>query len=429
MCHRTESSSLDLKEVDNINVIIESTRDDSIENVKVLKNISFHNDILLSSDTLDYKMIKEKNRSGLIGFSSIKFINCSFSFISIKVIDKKYIFEECDMSNISFLQYQHSGTNRLIIVGGLIGTFHIEKKQFLEKFYINKQDGKNDRITKINTLIIKDTIFEKNFKLHNCVVDRILIEDTDFKENADFYMSEFRRGILEEDSKEKINKDDIGFNAINFESLALFGDTVFHKKLIFKYVTFKGHNHFKSAVLHKGLDLEYTNIQNEINFYGLTILNTSTTSQETCRIIKHQFEKLGNKIEANKYHALELEQKKNTLEAERPRKWLEYIVFKMHSLSSKHSTNWFRPLWLSLLVTIMTVFFVNIELVMDLLTQRLSFKLEYFYNVWNEFFKYLYILNKDEKLVESPFIFLLNKIFLGYLYYQFLISVRKDTRK
>jgi len=57
------------------------------------------------------------------------------------------------------------------------------------------------------------------------------------------------------------------------------------------------------------------------------------------------------------------------------------------------------------------------------------FKVEYFGKIWNEFWQYCYIGNMSDKLKASPLIFLLNKISLGYLYYQFLISVRKDTRK
>jgi hypothetical protein len=34
-----------------------------------------------------------------------------------------------------------------------------------------------------------------------------------------------------------------------------------------------------------------------------------------------------------------------------------------------------------------------------------------------------------EKLKDKPFILFINKLSLGYLYYQFLTAVRKDTRK
>lgn len=39
------------------------------------------------------------------------------------------------------------------------------------------------------------------------------------------------------------------------------------------------------------------------------------------------------------------------------------------------------------------------------------------------------IVNLDECIKLNPLIFLFNKVGLGYLYYQFLMSVRKDTRK
>lgn len=42
--------------------------------------------------------------------------------------------------------------------------------------------------------------------------------------------------------------------------------------------------------------------------------------------------------------------------------------------------------------------------------------------------KYMSIINGDE-LKEYSVAFLLNKVLLGYLYYQFVTAVRKDTRK
>lgn len=187
--------------------------------------------------------------------------------------------------------------------------------------------------------------------------------------------------------------------------------------MIFKYVTFEGYNHFKSAKLHKGLDLEYTNVQKEINFYGMDILDKTTTSQETYRIIKNQFEKLNNKIEANKYHALEMEQHRKTI-------WkkifndcnsfykllLDGIVSLVHWLSSNHSSNWFLALFWIFVVSLITSWSLD-SLTVD------------------NFFKYINILSKIEDFNCSYMAMTLNKVSLGYLYYQFLTAVRKDTRK
>ena len=41
--------------------------------------------------------------------------------------------------------------------------------------------------------------------------------------------------------------------------------------------------------------------------------------------------------------------------------------------------------------------------------------------------RHIYIL--DKSLEDNPFLLLFNKVTLGYLYYQFLIAIRKNTRK
>lgn len=347
--------------------------------------------------------------------ADIKFINCVF---------------EKDLTINSTNSNKLDTINRFILEGGKIEqNLVVQNVTANFKFYINPQNKKNNhKQVFINNLIIVNCKFIENFKLHNAIVSKFELEDVDFEKNADFYKSTFLEGVLETDVNENTLNGEIGFISINFMSLALFGDTEFHKKVIFRYVTFKGHNHFKSAKLHQGLDLEYTNIQQEINFYGIKILDEVSTSQETYRIIKHNFEKLGNKIEANKYHALELGQRKKELEKNKWDNLSDYIVFKAHDISSKHSTSWVRALFWIVFVSFFTIFLVHFDIVKDLLFNSYKFKIEYITKFWQEFWKYVYIGNMG-KFNEQPFIFFLNKVLLGYLYYQFLMAVRKDTRK
>jgi len=334
-------------------------------------------------------------------------------------------FKRLDCSNIS-------ETNKLEInvVGGSIEELSVINSVFIDKFYINKQYGKNNKEIKIEKLIIRDSIFKENFKLHNAKVNIFSIEDTDFEKHSDFFKSSFNQGILLED--ENTSKNDIGFKAINFRGLALFGDTEFTRKLVFKYVTFEGYSHFRKARLEKGLDLDYSNIQNDMNFFDVQNLDTKdakkNTSQETYRIIKHNFEKIGNKIEANKYLALELEQRKITLERKEPREWLDYLVFEAHWISSEFGTNWLKPLLFIIFTSFITVGFMHFSLLMDIIYTPSLFKLDYIYKAINEFFKYMYILNKDKIFMEHSIILLFNKTFLSYFYYQFLVSIRKNTK-
>ncbi|MBU1659536.1 hypothetical protein KKG72_10900 [bacterium] len=400
-----------------------------VTNIITFENVEFpditfnNNEIKVSTNTIEYG--KNIGGKGIFDSHDLYFKNCSFSGkLEFNGLLNRYVrFDDCSFTDIILKDIQHDNekaTNGFSFIGiKSILSITVDFCEFNGKFYINKQDDDHNSEIILNKLIIKDTEFKNNFKLHNCRVKEIELKDTDFQKNADFYKSKFDKGL---------NTKEIYFKSMNFKSLALFGDTEFFEKLIFQYVTFEGYNHFKSAKLHKGLDLEYTNVQKEINFYGIEIEDTSTTSQETYRIIKNQFEKLGNKIEANKYHALELNQRKRELEKNKWQNFSEYLVFKIHDISSKHSTSWFRALMWIIFTGFLTIFLVHLEIVKDVFFHPYHFKIEYICKIWNEFWQYINITNL-EKLKDKPFIFFLNKVSLGYLYYQFLTAVRKDTRK
>lgn len=61
--------------------------------------------------------------------------------------------------------------------------------------------------------------------------------------------------------------------------MALFGDTKFKQLLQFKYVTFKGYSHFRSAVFYQGFDLEYANIEKEMNFFNIKELDSKNSKK------------------------------------------------------------------------------------------------------------------------------------------------------
>lgn len=401
---------------DNLNDKIKLLNSKNVSYNKETKTLEFQN-VEFQEILFQESLLKILNNINIQANIFILFKNCKFNiikFINFNVIigqfPASYVDFKDDIRGIEFIWDKEISQISKIV---------INKSNFCGKFYINKQDDNKTNQLKITRLEIDKVNFEQNFKLHNCLIDEVFIKDVDFQKNADFYKSKFIKGI---------DENDIYFKSINFKSLALFGDTEFFEKLIFKYVTFEGHNHFKSAKLHKGLDLEYTNVQKEINFYGIEILDKTTTSQETYRIIKNQFEKLNNKIEANKYHALELDQRKKELETDKLNNLSEYLVFKIHDLSSKHSTSWFRTVLCIMIISFFTIFLVHFDIAKDLFFHPSNFRFEYLAKIWSEFWQYINITNLD-KLKDKPFILFFNKVSLGYLYYQFITAVRKDTRK
>lgn len=314
------------------------------------------------------------------------------------------------------------------IQGGYIEKITLKNHTFENNFYLNNQDILNNRKIKIKELIITNTIFSENFKLHNCEINNILIRNVDFEKHADFYKSNFKQGFeynkIDNTEKDGLN---IYFKAINFKGLAIFRDCTFQEKIIFEWVTFESFSHFRRTKFNKGLDLDYTNIEEEMNFFSVKNLDSKAskenTSQETYRIIKHNFEKIGNKIEANKYHALELEKRK--VDKKTPPS--ERLVLGLHWFTSRNGTNWWIPLLLIFLVGLITMIGLNFENPFSYYPQtRITSIEESFF----EIFKHIYILYKYKELWDlHPFLLAFNKFSLGYLYYQFLIAVRKDTRK
>ncbi|MDX9744515.1 MAG: hypothetical protein RBT59_11895, partial [Arcobacteraceae bacterium] len=260
--------------------------------------------------------------------------------------------------------------------------------------------------------------YENLFSIHHSVINFFEIDSTYFQHLVQFI--------------DIIILNEMKIENSYFKKTTIFDNCKFNKFPIFKYNNFEAFTYFRNSEFQEGLMLDYCSFEKDINFYGIKGLDTNiskqNTSQETYRIIKYNFEKLGNKIEANKYHALELDQRKRELEKYKWENLSEYLVFKIHDLSSKHSTSYYRAGLGIVLVGFFTMFLVHFGIVKDLFFHPSNFRFEYLAKIWSELWQYINITNLD-KLKDKPFILFFNKVSLGYLYYQFVTSVRKDTRK
>lgn len=199
--------------------------------------------------------------------------------------------------------------------------------------------------------------------------------------------------------------------------------------MIFKYVTFQGYSHFREAIFRKGLNLEYSNIENEMNFFAILGLDSKesmeNTTQETYRIIKHQLQKVGNIIDANIYHSLELTKKREkvcSLRSDKTGKILDCITLTIHKVSSSFSTNWLYALLWILAVGIATNAIISGSLCEPKTWLGIKFYIfSYPLTPVEEFC--------GEESCSMGWLFIVNKILLGYLYYQFITAARKDTKK
>jgi len=335
----------------------------------------------------------------------------------LKIIYKNIIFDDVSLpfhttlkkellNGIKHVEIDNCVFVKDVYINVAFETFSIKQSCFEGKFYINNQYSNPDNIVKIETLYIEDVKFPANFKLHNCEIKNFVLKDTDFEKNADFFKTKF------------LTNQDIVFHAINFRALALFGDTFFKEHLLFEYVTFAGYSHFRKATFCKDLNLEYANIEKEMNFFGVKGLDRKSsvklTSQETYRTVKYQLQKVGNIIDSNKYHALELQKKKESVCKCSNLFWKTFsdcLTLSIHKISSNYSTNW--PL---ALVWIIAIGFLTSYVITGL-------------PLFGQFYKYSSLLTSLDDFCGIYWLFMLNKIILGYLYYQFVTAIRKDTRK
>ena len=99
--------------------------------------------------------------------------------------------------------------------------------------------------------------------------------------------------------------------------------------------------------------------------------------------------------------------------------FFNYLILFFHWISSNHSKNWVLPILWILAIGFLTYL-------------TLDYFVDARYDCTNnliDVFKYISIINYDDCIKKNPIIFILNKVLLGYFYYQFITSIRKETRK
>lgn len=424
-----------LKIGDESIINIDTTRRTNPQSINIdgIKQISFENCIFNYLPSIT-------NR----GIWKVEFNNCTFQDSGIDWIphilapireNKQVYIKNCSIENFELGDIRHIryNSNKKLcyfeLIGGSINDLIIQNVEIASKFYVNKQYRGNSDLTKITNLKIDSTIFKENFKLHNCEVDNAIIEDTDFEKHADFYKSTFKYGLSDNDDKS------IYFKALNFKGLALFGDCTFNEKLCFMYITFENFSHFRRAVFSKGLDLDYSNIQKEMNFFGIKGLDTEqsikNTSQETYRIIKYNFDKIGNTIEGNKFFSLEMKKHKDELfDSSWKENIQKKIVFWLNEKISNFGRSYVKP------IIHIFVFVLCYKYIIDgTVSSFLDTYVPSFNNLINQIGNFLNSLVKDINVIKKiltknyEFISFLFHIAISVLVWQTVVAIKRNTKR
>jgi len=361
----------------------------------VFKNIKFHNES------------EVKNKLG-----NIKFFNCKF--------------DEIKFEGIEFykLVFKYNNWEKSYNIENMI----FKRCEFENDFILKPNQEEQRCITNMDFSYSK---FNKSFELYNIsILSKLTLDSTEFYDSATFIKSRF---------------DKISLENSTFEKNVLFNNAIFNTELNLENTFFKGEANF--------LNIKAKNIAN----------------RETARIIKHSFEKLDNIIEANKFYALEMEKREEELRDKNRDDYslTERMIFTFHKFSSNHSQEWLLVLlWMFNLTLVFSAFkqeicfddqwpyifsFLSIGLLITFIECFALLEIKEKYKFWFfigfGFINYISygVLTCDFSLIcasntFNPFSImtgketltfgiLMYKVAIAYLIYQFIISIRQNTRR
>lgn len=376
-----------------------------------LKDVHFPANSLLK---LMYKLNK----------TDISIIRCKFYGDEELILNKKdiesiYFYKNTTKYNFKFSEMQ---TKNLVIQACDFARLEISGSK-INRFTISNYFLEIEKEKQINI----EEIFINRTEIDNCNIAKIELNN--------FYIK-----------KSRISK--------------MFFSELIGDNLILRENVFLDRLFFSNTKLQNCIDLETTSIPQNTIFFGLKFINLE--NRETARIIKDSFEKQNNIIEANKFYALEMEKREKELDFKKD--FFEWLVFKIHRLSSNHSQDWLLALFwiLSFTFTFLTMDFVNTHYLthtVDYILIDMIIFLGFVYGnyliiEYEKINKFLYIgiyyifygffsqdwllkcfsnklnpfsiMTGNEELTFSGLIY---KIIIAYLIYQLIISIRQNTRR
>jgi len=307
--------------------------------------------------------------------------------------------------------------------------------------------------------------FRSDINFKNCIFENVNFLNTNFNEDVDFSKSEFNgkstsftRCIFKSPNfANTIFNSEVSFRGIKCKKYANFRNIVFSHKVEFNQSKFEDNTsfentqfenvyffntHFYKDVLFKDacsnkivsfenmssnvLDLTNSDF-NSINFSDIkgekfsTLDKKNLKNKETARIIKSHLESQHNIIDANKFFVIEQDKYYDELSwnSDFGNKFVVWLNKKI----SNHQTNWMKVLWWILCFSFVVLCFHNHIMVFEnSFLENVNQAVELI-NPLNIF------KNHKELYINQEFFEMLVRIITIYLFWQFSISFRQNTRR
>jgi uncharacterized protein YjbI with pentapeptide repeats len=336
------------------------------------------------------KYQKKINEDNLI-LSDIHFPEDSFSKLLEKINSISIIFHKCKfyeniLLNKKNLNKKLEYLNFFICDMNMINIANINPDVVIDIYDCNFKELLV-QYAKLNELKIHK-VKSLNIKVNDSTIDCLLITDSSLN-----YLK-FLNGTNKKTILKNVQIEDTNFN------------TTFLDRLDFINVEIKNK-----------IDLQNSFIPTNSSFFGLKsskgILDVA--NRETARKIKNSFEQQNNIIEANKFYALEMKEREDELEEnlKEGKNFFEWLVFKIHGLTSNHSQDWVLVLFWILSFSFGYSF-------MSCVNKLLDTKLEY---ILTDAFIYLFVIYTSILIINYK---KMNKFYLIGLFYIFYVFLSKD---
>ncbi|WP_372815929.1 hypothetical protein [Psychrobacter sp.] len=424
--------------------------------------IGFHGILFPSTSLIDYTetlMIFENiwfNKCVFyVKFFNLKstgvfFEECVFKYdIYIKpatlfLLKENYIFYQCVFEDKVYIGRE--GRYKYIFGESLFSGCVFENSIKFRNAILKKEPflGIDERELKLSTLEIYDCNFDGGFKLNSTHISYLWIENTNFligfwmlkanittlncinavidglfdASNSSFVRAKFNRTKF----LDVADFEEVKFGKTNAEFLNSGEDTT-----QFKYVTFMNAANFKNTSFSYGLDFENVDLREQPNFLKSNI-NPHDTNRETFRIIKYSFDSRGNKIEAGKYHAYEMNAYINELSFSK--NFWQLVILHANNLISRFGQSYIIPFALLVgSVSLYSYLLNSYKKSLQFRTYELSYGVEciteWLNTIARNFLPFARFIS-DKRGFE--FVSLFFYIIFAILIWQIIVAVKKQTQ-
>lgn len=276
------------------------------------------------------------------------------------------------------------------------------------------------------TLDLSERTFDGKVHLNSSIFhDDVYFENSTFKDKVNAWETIFKKNVT--------------FKWANFkDKINLTESTIKGEKCNFYGSNFEGNAYFYKTTFNE-LDLKNSVIEKGLFFLGAKV---NKAKRETNRIIKNEFIRQNNKIEALKYHAFEMEAYKVELIENRTNNksnysFWDYWILKINKLSNNYGRS--PGVGLTFTLTMALTFFLLYYLSLKDYPVQLSLNTSFYETytsigiVAGHFIEFINPAHKVNFLYEylgswSIFIDYFSRIFIGFGIYQLIQSFRKYGR-